>query len=897
MLTIYVNGQAYSVAGGQNLLQACLSLGFDLPYFCWHPALGSVGACRQCAVKQFRDEKDQRGELIMACMTPAAEGTRIAIDDPEAVQFRASVIEWLMINHPHDCPVCDEGGECHLQDMTVMTGHTYRTYRFNKRTYRNQDLGPFIAHEMNRCIQCYRCVRFYRDYAGGRDLEAFASRNRVYFGRFEDGALESEFSGNLVEVCPTGVFTDRTQASHYTRKWDLQTAPSLCVHCGLGCNILPGERYGLLRRVRNRYHHEINGYFLCDRGRYGYEFVNSARRIRQPRIRENRTVEAQVIAEADALARVTAFLSESKGIVGIGSPRASLEGNVALRQLVGAEHFYDGVASGERLALQAIESVLRQGAVPSATLQALGLADAVLVLGEDVTQTAPLVALNLRRLRYRKTAAAASGFQLPAWNDGAVRKLLHLHRPNLFIATPAPTRLDPEAFLSVQATPDALVHLGTAIWAALGDNPEPAKALDAAAGALVEQAAAALLTAQNPVIIAGTTCGPALIEAAADIAWRLKRKGRAASLFLCVPECNSMGSTLLDGRVLTDAFQAVAEGDADTVVILENDLYRRADAATVDAFLLKARRVIVLDYLPHRTTAAADIVLPTTTFAEAAGTLVNNEGRAQRHYAVMPPADAMQAGWRRLQALAQAAGRPNAPVWADVGAVMADLAQTQPVFHPATELDRTATPPIARQPHRYSGRTAVTAQIDVHEPQPPADPDSPLTYSMEGLQGPPAAALIPRIWAPGWNSVQALHKFQHEVGGPLQGGDPGRRLITPAADTVPFFEPATPPAHLNENMFWLVPIHHIFGSDALSMAAPAIAQRAPEPYLALSPDNPIASEGNRVRIALQDTALELPVRFIPGLPAHSAGLPVGLPDLPVVPSALPAMAVIQKVSS
>ena len=111
-----------------------------------------------------------------------------------------------MINHPHDCPVCEEGGECHLQDMTVMTGHVYRRYRFKKRTFRNQYLGPFINHEMNRCIACYRCVRFYRDYAGGRDFDVFAAHDHVYFGRHEDGTLESEFSGNLVEVCPTGVF-------------------------------------------------------------------------------------------------------------------------------------------------------------------------------------------------------------------------------------------------------------------------------------------------------------------------------------------------------------------------------------------------------------------------------------------------------------------------------------------------------------------------------------------------------------------------------------------------------------------------------------------------------------------------------------------------------------------
>ena len=163
-----------------------------------------------------------------------------------------------------------------------MTGHDYRRYAFEKRTFRNQYLGPFVNHEMNRCIQCYRCVRFYREYAGGRRFECFGLRNIVYFGRDRMACWRTSSAGNLVEVCPTGVFTDNTLKRHYTRKWDMQMAPSVCVHCGLGCNITAAERYGMLRRIVNRYNREVNGYFLCDRGRYGYEFVNSERRIRQP---------------------------------------------------------------------------------------------------------------------------------------------------------------------------------------------------------------------------------------------------------------------------------------------------------------------------------------------------------------------------------------------------------------------------------------------------------------------------------------------------------------------------------------------------------------------------------------------------------------------------------------
>ena len=227
-VAITIEGVRHEVDDGRNLLDICLSLGYDVPYFCWHPAMGSIGACRQCAVKLFWDDDDQQGEIVMACLTKPRAGNRVAISDAEAVRFRARVIELLMTSHPHDCPVCDEGGECHLQDMTVMTGHVYRRYAYGKRTFENHDLGPFVTHEMNRCIQCYRCLRFYVDYAGGHDFGAFGLRNEVYFGRLRDGALGSEFSGNLVEVCPVGVFDDKTFAAHYTRKWDLQTAPAVC---------------------------------------------------------------------------------------------------------------------------------------------------------------------------------------------------------------------------------------------------------------------------------------------------------------------------------------------------------------------------------------------------------------------------------------------------------------------------------------------------------------------------------------------------------------------------------------------------------------------------------------------------------------------------------------------
>ncbi|MGA8180594.1 MAG: NADH-quinone oxidoreductase subunit NuoG [Desulfobacterales bacterium] len=894
MVTIYIEGKAYTVKEGQNLLQACLALGFDLPYFCWHPAMGSVGACRQCAVKRFKNEKDSRGELVMACMTAADDGTRISIKDPEAVQFRASVIEWLMINHPHDCPVCDEGGECHLQDMTVMTGHNYRHFRFPKRTHRNQDLGPFINHEMNRCIQCYRCVRFYHDYAGGSDLNALACHDHVYFGRFQDGPLENEFSGNLVEICPTGVFTDKTFKSHFTRKWDLQTAPSVCVHCGLGCNTIPGERYEKLRRIRNRYHHQINGYFLCDRGRYGYEFVNSPQRIRRPLGQIAGKDEITPLTQTEILELSAAMIVDPGKVIGIGSPRASLESNYALRTLVGPDRFYAGLSHSDFRCLDLGCHILQEGPVPAATLQGVGMADAAFILGEDVTQTAPLVALNLRQMRYEKSARIASDFQVPNWHDAGVREIAQLQKPALFIATPYPTRLDDAALRTVHAASDDLVRLGFAVLAALDSTVFPMPDLNERFRALAEEIAQTLLKSRHPLVVVGTGCGnPALIEAAANIAWCLGRKGRIAAVAVCVPECNSLGLSLMGGHDLNSAFQAVNEGRADTVIILENDLYRRADAQAVDAMLQKARHVIVIDHLHTATTAKAHMALPAATFAEATGTLINSEGRAQRGYAVMSPKGEVRPGWRWLQILMNAAGHNSGVSWRRLEDLIADLVKDMPVFQPVAGLDPkiaipTAGRKIPRQSHRYTGRTAMHADIDVSESKPPADEDAPLAYTMEGYDGQPPAGLISRIWSPGWNSEQALNKFQSEIGGPLRGGDPGRRLIEPpGTDHGRYFSMPEQTALPGEGEYLLVPVHHIFGSEELSMTSPGIFQMAPRPYLALSPEDAPAAEGEQVRLQVGGRSLDLPVKLLPGMPPRTAGLPVGLPGLPHI--SLPAV--------
>ncbi|MFL1557346.1 NADH-quinone oxidoreductase subunit NuoG [Pseudomonas sp. O11] len=888
MATIHVDGKALEVDGADNLLQACLSLGLDIPYFCWHPALGSVGACRQCAVKQYTDENDTRGRIVMSCMTPATDNTWISIEDEESKAFRASVVEWLMTNHPHDCPVCEEGGHCHLQDMTVMTGHNERRYRFTKRTHQNQDLGPFISHEMNRCIACYRCVRFYKDYAGGTDLGVFGAHDNVYFGRVEDGVLESEFSGNLTEVCPTGVFTDKTHSERYNRKWDMQFSPSICHGCSSGCNISPGERYGELRRIENRFNGSVNQYFLCDRGRFGYGYVNREDRPRQPLLADGAKLSLD-----DALDKA-ADLLRGRNIVGIGSPRASLESNYALRELVGAEHFYCGIEAAELEHIRLVLQVLNDSPLPVPNMRDIEDHDAIFVLGEDLTQTAARIALSLRQSVKGKAEEMADAMRVQPWLDAAVKNIgQHALNP-LFIASLAETKLDDIAEECVHAAPDDLARIGFAVAHALDASAPAVEGLDTEAVELAQRIADALLAAKRPLIIAGTSLGSkALIEAAANIAKALKLRDKNGSISLVVPEANSLGLAMLGGESLDAALQAVIDGNADAIVVLENDLYTRTDSAKVDAALDAAKVLIVADHQKTATSDRADLVLPAATFAEGDGTLVSQEGRAQRFFQVFDPKymDAsilVHEGWRWLHALR--ATLLNQPIdWTQLDHVTAAAAASAPQLARIVDAAPSASfrikgMKLAREPLRYSGRTAMRADISVHEPRTPQDIDTAFAFSMEGYSGSvEPRQQVPFAWSPGWNSPQAWNKFQDEVGGHIRAGDPGTRLIESTGDSLNWFAAVPRPFNPAQGTWQVVPFFHLFGSEETSSKAAPVQQRIPAAYVSMAKseaDRLGVNDGALLSLNVGGKTLRLPLRISDELGAGLVALPKGLAGIP-----------------
>ncbi|HHQ4454806.1 NADH-quinone oxidoreductase subunit NuoG [Aeromonas hydrophila] len=893
MATIHVDGKEYEVDGADNLLQACLSLGLDVPYFCWHPALGSVGACRQCAVKQYQNADDKRGRLVMSCMTPSTDGTYISIEDEEAKEFRKTVVEWQMTNHPHDCPVCEEGGSCHLQDMTVMTGHNSRRYRFTKRTHQNQDLGPFINHEMNRCIACYRCVRYYKDYAGGEDLGVYGAHDNVYFGRVEDGTLESEFSGNLVEVCPTGVFTDKTHSERYNRKWDMQFAPSICQGCSVGCNISPGERYGELRRIENRYHGALNHYFLCDRGRFGYGHVNLTDRPRQPLLQDGS--DKLAITVDGALNRAADALRTAAGVIGIGSPRASLESNFALRELVGAANFYSGVEQSEWECLQKMLQILQHGGVRTPSLRDMEEADAVLVLGEDVTQTAARIALALRQAVKGKGREIARKLKVDLWQVAAVQTLAQNERYPLLITSLDSTRLDDVASGTLHAPHADQARLGFAI-AHLLDGSAPALTdLAPEQQALAASWAALLGNAKKPLIIAGTGArSQALLEAASNIARALKGRGQAVELALVAQETNSLGLAMLAGNAapLEAALERIEREEKLALVMLENDLYRRAPRSRVDAAIDRLQHLLLVDHQDTGTAQKANLVLPAASFAEADGTLINMEGRAQRFFQVYAPAfyDAdiqVRESWRWLAALQGVLDRKPLR-WNTFDEVSGACAASAPLLTSMREAApnaglRIRGMKLAREPHRYSGRTSMLADQNVSEPRVAQDPDSPFNFSMEGYAGArQPLQQVPFAWAPGWNSPSAWNKFQDEVGGNLRAGDPGRRLLEAGEDSLGWFDTVPAPFSAKEAL-QVVSYDQLFGGEELSARSPVIQARMSEPVLVLNPAdaNRLAlSAGSPVAFSWGGHHWRLTLRLSEHLAAGLVGLPLGVNGLP-----------------
>jgi NADH-quinone oxidoreductase subunit G len=668
----------------------------------------------------------------------------------------------------------------------------------------------------------------------------------------------------------------------------MQFAPSICQQCSIGCNISPGERYGELRRIENRYNGTVNHYFLCDRGRFGYGYVNLKDRPRQPV--QRRGDDFITLNAEQAMQGAADILRQSKKVIGIGSPRASVESNFALRELVGEENFYTGIAHGEQERLQLALKVLREGGIYTPALREIESYDAVLVLGEDVTQTGARAALAVRQAVKGKAREMAAAQKVADWQIAAILNIGQRAKHPLFVTNVDDTRLDDIAAWTYRAPVEDQARLGFAIAHALDNSAPAVDGIEPELQSKIDVIVQALAGAKKPLIISGTNAGSLeVIQAAANVAKALKGRGADVGITMIARSVNSMGLGIMGGGSLEEALTELETGRADAVVVLENDLHRHASATRVNAALAKAPLVMVVDHQRTAIMENAHLVLSAASFAESDGTVINNEGRAQRFFQVYDPAyydskTVMLESWRWLHSLHSTLLSREVD-WTQldhvIDAVVAKIPELAGIKDAAPDATfRIRGQKLAREPHRYSGRTAMRANISVHEPRQPQDIDTMFTFSMEGNNQPTAhRSQVPFAWAPGWNSPQAWNKFQDEVGGKLRFGDPGVRLFATSENGLDYFTSVPARFQPQDGKWRIAPYYHLFGSDELSQRAPVFQSRMPQPYIKLNPADAAklgVNAGTRVSFSYDGNTVTLPVEIAEGLTAGQVGLPMGM---------------------
>lgn len=617
MPKLIIDDLEIEVPRGTKVIEAAERLGIIIPRFCYHKALGSVGACRMCAVKFL---EGQFKGVEMSCMIDAQDGMVVSTTDEEVMDFRRHVIEWLMMNHPHDCPVCDEGGHCLLQDTTVSGGHGIRRFLGKKRTYRDQYLGELVQHEMNRCIQCYRCVRFYREFAGYRDLGVMQNSNKIYYGRFTDGALESPFSGNLVDICPTGVYTDKP-ARYRARRWDLQRSPSVCIHCSLGCNTVSGARYREVLRQEAKFNPEVNGYFICDRGRYGFSYANNEQRLRQPRVGLERTGWKDALGfAAERLADI-----DPEKIACLGSVRSSAETNAALNFLVESQKWPHAAFFFDSSQKRKVEdAVTRLDSSKALSMREIEDMDFILAVGVDPVNEAPMLALAMRQA-WRKEATVVVIDPRPV---ALPFEFEHLAVPRLGMNWCL------SALVKSIVSRGQVEQMGSAAIDMYDAMPTSYEA-DSKVQEKISDLLSRMKCSERMALICGTDIVPETTPAlAADLVAMLNQTKDRVGLFYTLPGANAFAVALQSAsqqsKCFSDILGDMEKGDIKGLLVVENDPFRHfPDRRKLEKAIENLEFLLVLDYLPSETVERADIFLPTRALFETESCFINQEGRLQ----------------------------------------------------------------------------------------------------------------------------------------------------------------------------------------------------------------------------------------------------------------------------
>jgi NADH-quinone oxidoreductase subunit G len=641
--TLVVDGVEVTAPEGAMLVDAAKLGDVEIPVFCYEPKLGDpVGACRMCLV-----EIEGIPKLQTACSTPIRDGMVVYTRTDRVKTAQEAVVEFLLVNHPLDCPVCDKGGECPLQDIALGWGPGKSRFTDPKRHFQKPlPLSPLVKIDRERCILCYRCVRFSQEVSEDEQLQLLERGDRTLVGTFDNRPYIAPFHGNIIELCPVGALTSQTYRFR-ARPWDVEDAGSICTLCPSQCNVLFTVRDERVERVLSRDNPDVDDGWLCDKGRFGYQMISSPDRITEPLVRQ--AGELREASWAEAIGAAAAGLGAARGRAAalVGGATSNEEGYLVqriVREALDSPHVdsRDGGPVDRERWLELARPQL------AAAMPELDGAGAILVVGAD-----PLNSMPILDLRIRKAVRRASA--------------------RLVVASPRPSALDGGATEVVRYAPGDAGALLAELAAALG-----AGSASRAPGEYAEDAkrfASVLRETENVIVVwgeelAGGDDGPARqLLAVADALGLADRNGsgllevprqsnaRGLREVGCLPNAGPGYGEVAEGAEAARIARLLDSGELAAAILVSADPIRDSrDGARWRDALDHADYVVACSMFRDESTSRADVVFPAESYAEKEGTVTHPDGRLQRLRPAIPRPDRVRMGWEVLVELSAALG-------------------------------------------------------------------------------------------------------------------------------------------------------------------------------------------------------------------------------------------------
>jgi NADH-quinone oxidoreductase subunit G len=693
LINLLIDDVAIAVPKGTLIVDAAKQANINIPVFCYHPKLKPVGMCRMCLVQVGRvkidrstgqpvlDANDQPEigwgpKLETSCTTPVEPGMRVVTQNEVVKRAQKDVLEFLLTSHPLDCPICDKGGECPLQNLTLDFGPGLSRFDYADKQHLNKHhpLGELIFLDRERCIQCARCIRFQDEIADDRVLGFYERGRKMQIETMSTPGFDSKFSGNTTDICPVGALTTK-DFRFRARPWEMTNVPSICTHCAVGCNISLGTRrsakgggdWGVLR-VQPRQNEAVNEIWICDKGRFGHHYARSKDRLQKPLIKKDgKFVEATWDDAVSLIAdRFRAANGKVGGLIGdrVSNEDAWLFGKLFREGFVSSHVVNHPQAAGLDLAQ-------RYGVGVGTDLGKLGKGDVVLIVAADVEETAPVYMLRLK-------AAADRGAKL-------------------IVANARETKMDRYAALSIRYQPGMDAQTVYSLFSGV----EQAKKF-ASDEATIKEASKLIGDAQNLIVIFGDkrqVNDAALAQACANLVVATGHIGKANNGLLPLwPHNNTQG--VFD--MLSAQGLGSASGELKALYIVGTDPIGDGHA------LPKADFVVVQELFLTKTAQQADVVLPALSWAERDGTFTNAERRVQRYYKALPPTGQAKADWEIFTDIAKTLGLKWMLFTAE--SVMDQVAANVPAYagldYPALATIKDEWPPVGTSSDLYFGGTA-----------------------------------------------------------------------------------------------------------------------------------------------------------------------------------------------